>query len=260
MEELRVIKLVRLNLELQAALRVTIALGDLERGATSMKRSLMGLGLGAMVILAACGPKPGEQRADGQKNEPVNIAQDVAGAATGVATGATGAVSTEAFVKDAAIGGLYEIESSKLALKRSMSPDVKKAAQMIIDDHSAAGAKLTALVAAGKAPGPLPTALDERRKGMLDNLTGAAAKDFDDRYLDQQTMAHHEALLAFNGYAKAGDNADLKAFAAETAPKLEHHAQMVTKLDRSTNADDEPGASKAAQPNALGKAADEAKH
>jgi putative membrane protein len=58
---------------------------------------------------------------------------------------------------------------------------------------------------------------------MIDNLTGASAKGFDDRYLDQQTMAHHEALLAFNGYAKGGDNADLKAFAAETAPKLEHH-------------------------------------
>lgn len=225
-----------------------------------MKRILMGLGLGTMLVVAACSPKPGEQRADGQKNEPVNIAQDVAGAATGVATGATGALSTEAFVKDAAIGGMYEIESSKLALKRAMSPDVKKTAQMIIDDHSAADTKLKALVAAGKAPGPLPGALDERRKGMLDNLTGASAKDFDDRYLDQQTMAHHEALLAFNGYAKAGDNPDVKAFAAETAPKLEHHAEMVTKLDRSTSADDEAGAGKAAQPNALGRAANDAKH
>ena len=225
-----------------------------------MRRSFAIAALGGLVILAACSPKPGEQRADGQKNEPVNIAQDVAGAGTGVATGATGAVSTEAFVRDAAIGGLYEIESSKLALKRSMNPDVKAAAQMIIDDHSAADAKLKALVSDGKAPGPLPTALDERRKGMLDNLTGAAAKDFDDRYLDQQTMAHHEALLAFNGYAKAGDNADVKAFAAETAPKLEHHAQMVTKLDRSTNADDEAGAGKPAAANALGRAAEDAKH
>ncbi|HWW27559.1 MAG TPA: DUF4142 domain-containing protein [Caulobacter sp.] len=225
-----------------------------------MRRLLINAALGGLVLLAACSPKPGEQRAEGQKNEPANIAQDVAGAATGVATGATGAVNADAFVKDAAIGGMYEIESSKLALKRAMNPDVKAAARMIIDDHTAADAKLKALVSGGKAPGPLPTALDERRKGMLDNLTGAAAKDFDDRYLDQQTMAHHEALLAFNGYAKAGDNADLKAFAAETAPKLEHHAEMVTKLDRSTNADDEPGAGKPATPNALGRVAEDAKH
>lgn len=224
-----------------------------------MRRLFATVALGGLLVVTACSPKPGEQRADGQRNEPANIAQDVAGAATGVATGATGALNTDAFVKDAAIGGMYEIEASKLAVKRSMSPSVKAAAQMIIDDHAAADAQLKALVAAGKAPGPLPTALDERRKGMLDNLAGAATKDFDDRYLDQQTMAHHEALLAFNGYAKAGDNPDVKAFAAETAPKLEHHAEMVTKLDRSTNADDEAGAGKPAAPNALGRAAQDVK-
>ncbi|AYV47703.1 hypothetical protein CFHF_26620 [Caulobacter flavus] len=216
--------------------------------------------LATTCLLAACNKAPDEQRAEGQKNEPANIAQDVAGAATGVATGATGALNADAFVRDAAIGGMYEIASSKLALDKAASPDVKASARMIIADHEAADAKLKALVAAGKAPGPLPTALDERRKGMLDNLHGASAKDFDDRYLDQQTMAHHEALLAFNGYAKTGDNADLKAFAAETAPKLEKHAQMVTKLDRSTNADDEAGSGEAAKPNAVGKAADDMRH
>jgi putative membrane protein len=212
------------------------------------------------ITLSACSPPAGEKRAEGQQNEPANIAQDVAGAATGVATGAVGAVDTEAFVRDAAIGGMYEIQSSELALKRSKNPDVMAAAKMIIADHKAANDKLKALVDAGKAPGPLPTALDERRKGMLDNLAGAAANDFDDRYLDQQTMAHHEALLAFNGYAKAGDNGDLKAFAAATVPKLEQHREMVTKLDRTTNADDEGGAGQSAQPNAVGKAVDAMKH
>lgn len=216
--------------------------------------------LAAACLLAGCDKPADEQRAAGQTNEPANIGQDVAGAATGVATGATGALNADAFVRDAAIGGMYEIESSKLALEKASSPDVKAAAKMIIADHQAADAKLKALVDGGKAPGPLPTALDERRKGMLDNLRGASAKDFDDRYLDQQTMAHHEALLAFNGYARTGDNPDLKAFAAETAPNLEKHAEMVTKLDRSTNADDEAGAGKPAQPNAVGKTANQMKH
>ncbi|KQW67078.1 hypothetical protein ASE17_20305 [Phenylobacterium sp. Root77] len=209
--------------------------------------------------MGACQPAADEQRAAGQTNEVVNVAQDVAGAATGVSTAAASAINTPTFIRDAAIGGMYEIQSSKLALTRSKNPDVRAAANMIIADHTAADEKLKALVASGKAPGPLPTGMDERRKGMLDNLTGASANDFDDRYLDQQTMAHHEALLAFNGYAQAGDNQDLKAFAAATAPKLEMHAQMVTKLDRSTTADDEAGHGAAAQPNAVGKAADAVK-
>src|SRR3954468_9507020 len=124
------------------------------------------LTLALVSLLAACNRTPGEQRAEGQKNEPANIAQDVAGAATGVATGATGALNTDAFVKDAAIAGLYEVEASQLALRRSMNPDVKAAAQMIIDDHTAANRALKGLVDSGAAPGPLPTALDERRKGM----------------------------------------------------------------------------------------------
>ena len=53
-----------------------------------------------------------------------------------------------------------------------------------------------------------------------------------------------EAMTAFNGYAQTGDNADLKAFAAEVAPKLKVHADLVTGLDRGTKADDEAGAKK----------------
>lgn len=224
-----------------------------------MYRTILMTAAVGSLALAGCGKPADEQRAAGQENEVANVVQDVAGAAVGVATGATAAVDAEGFVRDAAISGMYEIESSKLALTRAKSPDVKKAAQMIIDDHTAAAAKLKALVDSGKAPGPLPGALDERRKGMLDNLVGASAADFDDRYLDQQTMAHHEALIAFNGYKQMGGNPDLKAFANEAAPVLEKHAEMVTKLDRSTNADDEAGAGAPARPNAMGRAAEAVK-
>jgi putative membrane protein len=190
------------------------------------------------LALAACGQPANEQRAEGQQNEPVNTAQDMAGAATGLATGAVGAVSSEAFVRDAAIGDMYEVAAAELALERSKDARVRAAAEKILADHKAASAKLKTLVDGGKAPGPLPTEMDERRKGMMDNLRGASDADFDDRYLDQQTMAHHEALTLFRGYAELGDNPDLKAFAGEVAPKLETHAEMVTTADRETGADD----------------------
>ena len=201
---------------------------------------LAALGAASALALSACSKAADEKRAADQTNEPANVAQDAAGAVTGLGTGATGAVSTEAFLRDAAMGDMYEIEAAKMALARSQNSAVKQAAEKIMDDHKAASEKLKALAATNGWT--LPTALDERRKGMLDNLRGASAADFDDRYLDQQTMAHHEALTLFNGYARMGDNAALKGFAAEVAPKLETHAQMVTKLDRGTNADDEGGA------------------
>ena len=189
--------------------------------------------LALCVSLAACGQKA-EETTDAAKTEAgqaVDQTQDAAGAAVGKGAGAVAAVSTDAFVKLAGTAGMYEIEASKIALKRSANSGVKKAAQAIIDDHTKAAAELKALVDGGKAPGPLPTALDDRNKGFIDNLNSATAADFDDRYLDQQTAAHNEALTAFKGYADGGDNADLKVFAAKTVPVLEMHKKMIEGLD-----------------------------
>ncbi len=187
--------------------------------------------LAAAASLAAC-----NQAENPGQTEPVNMAQDVAGAATGLAAGARGAVDTDAFLTNAAIGDMYEIESSRLALERSQSAQVKKAAETIIKDHEAASAKLKAIAAGmGKT---LPTEMDERRKGMMDNLRAADASSFDDRYLDQQTAAHHEAITMFKGYREMGADATLKAFAAEVTPRLEHHVELVGSLDRESPADD----------------------
>lgn len=200
--------------------------------------------LAAVLALAACSGEGNEQRAPDQTAEPVNKVQDVAGAATGVATGATAGLTTATYVPAAAMGDMFEIESSTMAVGRSQNAAIKKAAQMIIDDHKKASAEMKTIVA--KVPGApaLPTELDERRKGFLDNLRGASPADFDDVYLDQQTAAHHEAELLHRNYAANGDNPELKAFAAKTADIVKGHTEMVTKLDRDTAADDPAGANR----------------
>lgn len=195
------------------------------------------------LALAACSGEGNEQRAPDQTMEPVNKVQDVAAAATGVATGATAPLTTEGYLMGAAMGDMFEIESSTMALGRSQNAEVKRAAQMIIDDHKRSSAELKTLISGPDVPDvALPTALDDRRRGMLDNLRGASPADFDDVYLDQQTMAHHEAELLHRNYAAQGDIAPLKAFAAKTADVVKGHTEMVTKLDRDSNADDPAGA------------------
>ena len=46
---------------------------------------------------------------------------------------------------DASAKGIAEIESSKLALQKSTSAEVRKFAQVMINDHTAANAELTAI-------------------------------------------------------------------------------------------------------------------
>jgi len=185
-------------------------------------RTLMLLAAGAAALsLAACGKNDGG--AEDQSNEAVNAAQDAASTAVGAAAAQTGAATTEGFVTNATIANMYEIEAAKMALQRSNDAKVKAVAQKILDDHTKAGEEMKA-AAAGMT---LPTALDERHKGLLDNLRGASNENFDRVYLEQQQSAHREAIDLFGGYADGGDNAALKAFAAKTRPHLETHLQMV---------------------------------
>jgi putative membrane protein len=48
----------------------------------------------------------------------------------------------ETFVKKTTVSNLFEIQSSQLALQKSQNEQVKKFAQMMVDDHTKAGKEL----------------------------------------------------------------------------------------------------------------------
>jgi putative membrane protein len=156
------------------------------------------------------------------QSAPVNAAQDAMGAAVGATSAATvGSHDTGAFVDNAGQGDMYEIQAAKIAEEKSKSADVKAFAKMMVADHTALAAEMKPLIA--KAVKTAPTELDQRRKGFLDNLSAATAAAFDKTYIDQQVAAHEETLSLMKGYADNGDNPDLKAAAAKTAPKVQAH-------------------------------------
>jgi putative membrane protein len=192
------------------------------------------LAFASTLALAACGSNTATNAAADAGNLAAathSKVEDTAGAVVGAAS-APLVNTADAYVAAAATGDMYELESSKLALEKSQSPAVKKFAQQMITDHTATTAKLKAAIAqAGLNLAP-PAELDARRAGMLDNLRNAtSAADFDKAYLDQQTAAHQEALTVHTSFAEDGDNDVLKKLAAETAPKIQHHFDMVKQLD-----------------------------
>lgn len=166
---------------------------------------------------------------------PVNAAQDAMGAAVGATSAATvGARDTDSFVQNAVEGNMYEIEAAKIAQQKSSSAEVKGFAKMMVTDHTALQNQLKPLIT--KAGKTAPAELDQRRKGFLDNLRAADAKDFDKAYLDQQVAAHEETLTLMKGYADNGDNAELKAAAAKTAPKVQAHLDEAKALQAKAGA------------------------
>ena len=65
---------------------------------------------------------------------------------------------------------------------------------------------------------------------QFDDLRGASAADFDHRYVTQQVAAHKEANILMRGYAKDGDNASIKSFAADTDKAVKMHLSMAEGL------------------------------
>jgi len=156
-------------------------------------------------------------------------AKDAGGIAGKTPTGEfTG--ETREYVQRAAMGDLYEIEASKVALARSQSADVKKFAQQMVDAHMKSSDELKARLARAGQIVELPTMLDAEHQKMLDDLKAASPRTFDARYAAGQKEAHDQALMLHRGYAMRGSVADLKAYAADIVPKIEMHVQMAAEL------------------------------
>lgn len=136
---------------------------------------------------------------------------------------------TASFVQAAVVGNLFEVESSKLAADRAEAAAVKTFAKQMVDDHSAAGVKITEALTESKLTKP-PFKLDAKHQATLDELAAKKGRDFDRAYVDAQLKAHVETVALFEGYAASGEDPRLKALAGELLPKLKAHLAMIEKI------------------------------
>lgn len=157
-------------------------------------------------------------------------AVDMMGGMMGRGEAATTGGSADAFVQNAAIGDLYEMEAGKIALARSRTDRVRRLAEKMIDDHRTASHQLRSTLRSIPDAPEMPEALDVRRGQMIDHLEKAADEDFDKRYLEQQEMAHKETLTLFDTFLEAGTDPRLVQFAEATRPALRRHLAAVRAL------------------------------
>lgn len=162
------------------------------------------------------------------------------GAARGIADPSTplagkvrtlGEASTaDSFVAQAAASGLFEIESSRLALDRSNLESVRQFANQMIQDHTLANQRLMTLARTdGIAVQPMVTGQQEQR---LTALRGLSGRDFDRQYMSDQILAHEDAIRTFEAARTSSDPGmqPFREYAAQTLPVLEHHLQMAQSI------------------------------
>lgn len=132
------------------------------------------------------------------------------------------------FVIKAASGGVFEVESSKLAKEMAKSDDVKKFAEKMIADHGKANKEL--INVAKKANLGIPVNMLDEHVNLLNMVKGAKETDFDTAYLKTQVVAHKEAVALFANAAKNAKDPGLKAFAEKTLPIIKEHYDHVKKM------------------------------
>ena len=142
----------------------------------------------------------------------------------------TASLATQDFVNKVAIGDMFEVQSSQLAIEKKADSDTRPFAQKMIKDHQKTSRELKALIDKGKVQATLPASLDSEHQKMLSDLKAKDGRDFDVAYDQIQLKAHQDAVALFDAYAKGGDNPDLKRWAAKTLPHLKQHLAGAQKL------------------------------
>jgi putative membrane protein len=129
------------------------------------------------------------------------------------------------FFTKVAKASMSEVEISRVALARTTNPEVRRFAQMMIDDHESASEEL-AMLASSKGVTLPAKEVHPSRWEKHD------AKSFDKDYINKMVSDHEDVVKLFEKEAKDGDDADAVAFARKHLPRVQHHLQQAHDLKR----------------------------
>ena len=133
-----------------------------------------------------------------------------------------------AFYKKAAEAGIAEVDAGNLAQQKGNSQAVKEFGAMMVKDHTAAAKKLKSLAATKNISLPTSASVgDMANKAKLEILSGDT---FDKSYIKSQVKAHREAVGLFKKESTSGEDAEAKAFATATLPRLRSHLKKINAI------------------------------
>ena len=136
-------------------------------------------------------------------------------------------VNDHLFAAAAAANDLAEITVCRLALQRASDAEVKKFAEMMINDHTRTTQELTRIAATQQLA--LPRMPDVKDQAAADALSGLSGSQFDREFMKGQVAGHMCAVQLFQAEAERGADPNIKAFAAKFLPRIKEHLEMARK-------------------------------
>jgi len=140
----------------------------------------------------------------------------------------------KSFAKEAAMGGMAEVELGNLAQQNAQNDDVKQFGARMVQDHTAANQQLMQILAAKDFS--VPQQLDEKHRRALDKLSKMRGSEFDRAYMRDMVQDHEKDVKQFRQESQKASDPDIKGFAQQTLPVLEQHLKMAHDTSKSLTA------------------------
>jgi putative membrane protein len=136
----------------------------------------------------------------------------------------------ERFMKEAASGGLMEVELGKVAAEKGSHQRVKEFGKRMQADHSKANAQLKKIASSKGVE--LPTEPSGEHKSTMDKLTKLSGAEFDREYMEAMVDDHKEDIEKFQTQADKGKDPEVKKFASESLPILKKHLELAQSTEK----------------------------
>lgn len=128
------------------------------------------------------------------------------------------------FITNAAQRGMAEVEMARLARERASSPEVKKLAQNMAEDHSKLNDQIRQTASANNVN--LPNDIDSSDRSEIKKLSGLHGAKFDREFVKTAIDDHKRDIKDFEHVADNSTDPQLKTLASNALPKMRDHLQM----------------------------------
>jgi len=139
------------------------------------------------------------------------------------------------FMREAFMANEFSIAASQLAATQGEDPDVKAAAQAVLDNGLKTRAAMVTAIQGSTSDMHFDQNFTDDYTTKLGELKVAQGADFDTKYVAAQGAVNDKAEDVFKAYATTGTDESVKTFAANTLPVLAANGDKLDAVSQGGN-------------------------
>lgn len=137
--------------------------------------------------------------------------------------------SDENLMKQVAMGGMMQLETSKIAVQKATNPEVRESAQAEVEEQTGLSEKLNAIATAKGLT--LPATPDAKTQQMTAKMEGMSGAALDRHYVPEHGIKGHEKLdKVMTKVENSGQDSNLLAVAKAAHPLVKTHLKVSREL------------------------------